>query len=172
MGLKPALFLLASLFLFPLAPWVGGGSPIAASSQDGVLSPAAGFTEKDLDNRTISLKKFRGRVVLLNFWGTWCPPCQAEIPAFRRLQDEYRGRLEILGAAVFSSDADVHQFYKDYQINYPVFMGSYDLMDKYGRVSAIPTTFLINKKGEIAQKIVGSRSQAQYEEMIKTLLAE
>ena len=169
----PRLPALAALFLLALSPriWAEGPAPTAGAAAS-PLPLAAAFTEKDLADKTVSLAMYRGEVVMLNFWGTWCPPCRAEVPALERLHDKYQGKLEIVGAAVFSSEADVGRFYEDYQINYRVFMGSYDLMDKYGQVSAIPTTFLINKRGEIAAKVVGSRSQAQYEELLGPLLAE
>jgi len=134
-----------------------------------VTAPA--FTDKDLEDETISLADYRGRVVILNFWGTWCPPCKAEVPALERLKAEYRGELEIIGAAVFSSEDKVRQFYSDFQMNYPVIMGSYELMDEYGQVSAIPTTFIIDREGRIADTAVGFRNQAQDEDMVKPLLA-
>ena len=78
----------------------------------------------------------------------------------------------IIGAAVFSSEAKVLQFYDDFQINYPVIMGSYELMYEYGHISAIPTTFIIDREGKIADTIVGYRNQAQYESLVLPLLAE
>jgi thiol-disulfide isomerase/thioredoxin len=148
------------------APWVPPG---ARPSGGTVTAPA--FTDKDLEDETISLADYRGRVVILNFWGTWCPPCKAEVPALERLKAEYRGELEIIGAAVFSSEDKVRQFYSDFQMNYPVIMGSYELMDEYGQVSAIPTTFIIDREGRIADTAVGFRNQAQDEDMVKPLLA-
>jgi thiol-disulfide isomerase/thioredoxin len=134
---------------------------------------APNFTERDITNTaTISLIKSRGKVVMLNFWGPWCPPCRAEVPALEKLQDIYRGKLLIIGAAVFSTEASVQQFYKDYKMNYPVIWGSFDLMEKYGKISAFPTTVVINKKGEIVSTVVGSRTKDQYEDMVKPLLSE
>lgn len=130
------------------------------------------FTEQDINDKgTISLNTYRGKVVMLNFWATWCPPCKAEVPALEQLQETHKDALVIIGAAVFSSSVDIDQFYKDYKINYPIIMGSYELMDEYGKISAVPTTILINKKGEIVGTVVGSRTQEQYEEILKPLLA-
>ena len=145
----------------------------AESPQDTVSRVAPDFSEKDIfDIDTITLKNYRGKVVLLNFWGPWCPPCRAEVPDLEILQNTYKGKLAVIGAAVFSSDAAVEQFYKEYRMNYPVIYGSFDLMEKYGKVYAFPTTIIINKKGVITAAIVGSRSRALYEEMLKPLLSE
>ncbi|MGA2641632.1 MAG: hypothetical protein ABSG21_12105 [Spirochaetia bacterium] len=80
--------------------------------------------------------------------------------------------LVIIGAAVFSSDADVERFSTDFAMNYPVIYGSFDLMDKYGRISSFPTTIVIDQKGAIVGTFVGSRTREQFEETLKPLLAE
>jgi thiol-disulfide isomerase/thioredoxin len=138
---------------------------------DPVVAPD--FTERDIHNvETISLANYRGKVVLLNFWGPWCPPCRAEVPALEKLQDAFKDKLVIIGATVFSPEAAVEKFYKDYRINYPVIWGSYDLMDKYGKVSVFPTTIIIDRNGVIADTVRGSRTREQFEAMLKPLLAE
>ena len=133
---------------------------------------AADFTEKDLKGKMISLHDLRGKVVMLNFWGPWCQPCRTEVPALEKLQDTYRGKLVVIGAAVFSTEGAVERFYKDLAMNYPVIYGSFDLMDKYGKISAFPTTILIDRKGAIADTLVGSRTREQFEELLKPLLAQ
>jgi thiol-disulfide isomerase/thioredoxin len=136
-------------------------------------SPAADFSEKDIfEKRTVSLRNLRGKVVMLNFWATWCPPCRQETPTLVALQKLHMGQLLIVGVSVFSYTTATEQFYKDYEIDYPVVYGSYELMEQYGKVSAIPTTFLIDKQGRIAARVVGSRTKEQYEDMIKPLLLE
>ena len=144
----------------------------AELSMGNIGDVAQDFSEPDLQERAITLKAYRGKVVILNFWATWCPPCKMEIPFLEDLENEHRGQLEVIGASVFCSYSDTQNFYKDYRINYPVIFGSYDLMLKYGKVRAIPTTFLISKKGVISFKVVGYRTKEQYEEMLKSLLAE
>jgi thiol-disulfide isomerase/thioredoxin len=135
-------------------------------------SLAADFTEKDLNGKTVSLHDLRGTVVMLNFWGPWCQPCRTEVPTLEKLQDKYRGKLVIIGAAVFSAEQAIELFYRDFSMNYPVIYGSYDLMDKYGKISAFPTTILIDRKGMIAGTFVGSRTKEQFEEALKPLLAQ
>lgn len=157
----------------PVSNTTGQVGNQAESLQTDASGIAPDFTEKDIkNNETISLNNYRGKVVVLNFWATWCPPCRAEIPALEDLQDIYKDKLVIIGAAVFSSTAAIEQFYKDYEINYPVIMGSYELMEKYGKVRVVPTTILIDKKGEIADNVIGSRTKDQYAKMLKPLLAQ
>ena len=146
------------------------GSQVRTARPDPAVAPD--FTEKDIHNvETISLNNYRGKVVLLNFWGPWCPPCRAEVPALEELQDAFRDKLVIIGATVFSAEAPVEQFYKDYKINYPVIWGSFDLMDKYGKVSVFPTTVIIDRNGFIADTVRGARTREQFEAMVKPLLA-
>ncbi len=79
--------------------------------------------------------------------------------------------MAVIGASVFSSDHETEKFFKEHGINYPVFYGSYDLMEKYDRVATMPTTFIIDRHGDIAVKVVGARSKEQYEDLIRPLLA-
>ena len=173
-------FVCAGVFL-GLAALLGGpgsgqvlaaeGTAIASAGPSAALSPAPDFSEKDIfGNRTIALKDYRGKVVVLNFWATWCPPCREEIPALKELESAHKGRVAVIGVSVFCSESSTEQFYKDYAVNYPMFYGFYMLLDAYGRVRSIPTTFIINQKGEIAVKVVGSRTREQYEELLKPLL--
>jgi cytochrome c biogenesis protein CcmG, thiol:disulfide interchange protein DsbE len=119
---------------------------------------------------TGSLASLRGKVVLLNFWATWCAPCREEIPALEALHRSHAGRVVVLGASVFSSDRDTEAFLREHGVDYPVFYGSFELMEKYDRVAVIPTTFVIDGKGEIAAKVVGARTREQYEAIIGPLL--
>jgi cytochrome c biogenesis protein CcmG, thiol:disulfide interchange protein DsbE len=165
-----ALVLLASA----LAPAVAFAEDTTAGTlSGGVSTMAPAFTEEDITGKqTVSLESYRGKVVMLNFWGPWCQPCLTEVPELKKLQAKYKGKLVIVGAAVFSSDDAVDLFYTDFSINYPVIHGSYDLMDKYGRISVFPTTIVIDRKGVIAARLVGSGTTEQFETALKPLLAE
>jgi len=149
-----------------------GASAAGAPDQSPAsLSAAPLFDEPDIYGRQrVALRALRGKVVVLNFWATWCPPCRGEMPALKAIQDEYRGRLTVVGVSVYSTYAATEQFMKDLAITYPTFYGSYELMEQYGEVGSIPTTFLINRNGEIVQRVVGSRSKDQYEALIRPLL--
>jgi len=161
-----ASIVLGLLFALPSA-WsaraAAGPSPVQPRR-------APGFSEKDIFGKdTIALRNYRGKVVVLNFWATWCTPCRDEVPALEALHAAHGGRVVVIGASVYSSEHDTEAFFKEHGVNYPVFYGSYELMEKYDRVATIPTTFIINKKGEIAAKVVGARSREQYEEIIRSL---
>jgi thiol-disulfide isomerase/thioredoxin len=160
----------------------GGGQALAAadkSTDSGgaarasrpVTAPA--FAEKDIfGKRTVALRNYRGKVVLLNFWATWCGPCRQEIPALKAIQATHEGQVEVIGIAVYSSDQDTERFHKSLDITYPVIYGSFDLMEKYDRVASIPTTFVVDRKGAIVARVVGSRTREQYEKMLEPLLNE
>jgi len=168
------LVISAFVLIWSAAAAVADTSPTDDNAApSGTPRMAADFSERDITGvHTIHLNSYRGKVILLNFWGPWCQPCRTEVPALERVQDEYKGRLVVIGAAVFSSDQAVELFYKDFAINYPVIYGSYDLMEKYGRVSAFPTTIVIDQKGDIVGTLVGSRTRDQFEEILKPLLAD
>ena len=168
-GLVVSLMLAAD----PGAGRAAEDAPSGAASQAKQPTPAPAFTEKDIfAKKTIALKKYLGKVVLLNFWATWCGPCKQEIPALMEIQASHDGQVAVLGVAVFSSDDDTERYTKDHRITYPVFYGSFDLMEKYDRVRTIPTTFIIDRKGAIAAKVVGARTREQYEALLEPLLSQ
>jgi cytochrome c biogenesis protein CcmG, thiol:disulfide interchange protein DsbE len=167
-----ALFLL--WLLIPTGSWSQDSS---ADEQDFTPlhagSVAPDFSENDIfGNHTIALKDYQGKVVVLNFWATWCPPCRAEIPALEALQNKYKSDLVVIGVSVFCSNTATETFYRDYRINYPVIYGYYQLMGKYSKVASVPTTFLIDSEGKVAARIIGSRTEAEYEHLLKPLLAK
>ena len=126
---------------------------------------------KDLDGRELTLQTYKGRVVLLNFWATWCGPCRAEIPSLIRIQEAYKDRLQIIGMDVDDDDAErLRAFAKDKGINYPVAMTSVPVRLAYGGISALPTLFVINQAGKMVQKHVGLFDPALYEIEVRALL--
>ncbi len=126
---------------------------------------------KDLDGRELTLQTYKGKVVLLNFWATWCGPCRAEIPGLIRIQDAYKDRLQIIGMDVDDNDAErLRAFVKDKGINYPVAMTSVPVRLAYGGISALPTLFVINQDGKMVQKHVGLFDPALYEIEARALL--
>ncbi len=116
---------------------------------------------------TVSLSNYAGQVVLVNFWATWCPPCRAEIPDLIALHEKYRGRFAVIGIALDQDGPDVvRRFIRENRITYPVIMGTPEVVQAYGGITAIPTSYLVNKKGEAVEQIVGYRPKDQYEELI------
>ena len=158
---------------------VAAGCGAAAAPQQGgkvirlVRNPDAApeFKLAGLDGKAISLAGVRGKVVLLNFWATWCGPCRAEIPDLIELQEKYKGQLQIIGLTVDDDDAGVIQHVVARTgINYPVAMASAEVRIKYGGIAALPTSFVLDAQGRVVQKHEGLRDPALYETEIRALL--
>ena len=115
-----------------------------------------GFTLTDLDGKKMSSTDWHGKVVLLNFWATWCGPCRAEIPDLVALQNKYRDELVIIGISEDEGPVDaVRKFAAQYKVNYPIAMTTPDIEKLFPGISALPTTFILDKDGKVAQKHVG-----------------
>lgn len=126
--------------------------------------PVADVTFQDLDGRTISTKDWKGKVTLVNFWATWCPPCREEIPALIKLQDAYRDQLQIIGVSFDEGSVDdVRAFVREHKINYPIAMSTAELQKGFPGVFALPTTFVVDQEVKTVQKHVGLISPAIYE---------
>jgi thiol-disulfide isomerase/thioredoxin len=114
------------------------------------------FTARTLDGHEISLASLRGKVVIVNFWATWCPPCREEIPDLVALQAKYKDQLQVIGVSQDEAPASmVAQFASEHRINYPVVMTSPDLERRFTNIHALPTSFVIDPDGRIAQRHVG-----------------
>jgi thiol-disulfide isomerase/thioredoxin len=151
--------------------------PLLASPQLPVIrfvrdpDPAPDFQLKDLAGKDLSLASVHGKVVLLNFWATWCGPCRAEIPSLIELQNRYKERLRIIGLVVDDNDQDaVKQVVDSEGINYPVALASDNIRLAYGGIPALPTLFVINSEGRVVQKHVGLFNPALYDTEVRALL--
>jgi cytochrome c biogenesis protein CcmG/thiol:disulfide interchange protein DsbE len=146
---------------------VSGGPPGA----EGTAAPA--FTLPDLEGRSVSLADFRGKVVIVNFWATWCPPCRAEIPDFVRFQAKYRDQgLAVVGLSMDAGGArDVRPFAAEHDINYTMLLGNDDVANAYGGIVGIPTTFVLGRDGKIVRKFVGYTDPKVWEVTLAPLLA-
>ena len=170
----------SSLRLFPLGllgvAILGLLFPMLASPQLPVIrfvrdpDPAPDFQLKDLAGKDLSLASAHGKVILLNFWATWCGPCRAEIPSLIELQNRYKERLQIIGLADDDDQDVVKQVIDSEGINFPVAMVTDKIRIDYGGVSALPTAFIINTEGRIVQKHVGLFNPALYETEVRALL--
>ncbi|MBI5474677.1 MAG: TlpA family protein disulfide reductase [Ignavibacteriae bacterium] len=136
------------------------------------LAPAPNFKLKTHEGKTVELAKLKGKLVVVNFWATWCPPCRREIPGFLDVYKQYKTKgLEIVGVALDQDGWSVVKPYVDQaKMNYPVVIGDFNLANAYGGVESIPTTFVIDKRGNIIQRHIGYMSKSDFENVVKGLL--
>lgn len=130
------------------------------------------FSLTDITGQSLKLSDFQGKVVVLDFWATWCGPCRIEIPGFIDLQRRYAGQgFTMIGISMDDSPEPVVDFYKELRMNYPVAVGNDRLGELYGGMPGLPTTFLIGRDGRIYAKHVGAYDISVFEAEIKELLA-
>lgn len=134
--------------------------------------PAPDFSLQDADGRTVQLSDYRGKVVLLNFWATWCGPCKMEIPWFVEFERKHKDQgFAVVG---ISMDEDgwqaVKPFVSKLGINYRILLGSDSIAQLYGGVDSLPTTFVIDREGRIAAVHIGLVSKSSYERDINEIL--
>ena len=119
-------------------------------------APAPAFTVRDLDGKELSSASLRGKVVILNFWATWCGPCRAEIPDLVALQEKYRDHVVVVGISEDEAPAEVvREFAARYKVNYPIVMKTPELAKGFPGISALPTSFILDRESRIVQKHVG-----------------
>jgi len=132
---------------------------------------APDFTLTQLDGSELRLSSLRGKVVLLDFWATWCEPCREEIPHFVKLQQKYGSQgLQIVGVSMDDTVDPVRPFAEKFQINYPVVMGNASIGELYGGVLGLPIAFMIGRDGRIGRKHIGATKPAVFESEIIALL--
>jgi len=147
----------------------GGGPRVIRFASN--PQPAPPFLGRDLDGNIVSTAEWPGKVVFVNFWATWCPPCREEIPILIDLQSKYKEGLQVIGVSLDDgSPDDVKEFAKMAGINYPIVMRSRELVAAYGGVPALPTSFVVNKEARIVQKHEGLFPPELYETEIRALL--
>ena len=132
-----------------------------------VHSVAPDFSVTTIDGKKLALSDYRGKIVLLDFWATWCSPCRAEIPRFVQLQDKFGAKgLQIVGISMDDSAEPVRQFYRDFHMNYPVALGGAKLGELYGGVFGLPIAFLIDRDGHILSKHIGATDPAIFDKEV------
>ena len=131
------------------------------------------FTMKDMNNRDVRLSDFKGKVILLDFWATWCAPCKVEIPWFVEFQQKYGpAGLQVVGISVDDTHEQLMPFVSQLKMNYVVLqgLGHDDVQDAYGPMWGIPVTVMISRDGKICAKHTGMSAKEAFEEEIKSLL--
>ena len=164
----------------PAAGKEAGSTPAGATRSQPVAldyftqaQPAPDFTLENLEGTAVSLSDFRGKVVLLDFWATWCPPCRKEIPHLKELHTEYGDDgLVILGIALdVKGRRVVAPFVEEHQLPYPIVLGGQEVSRAYGGVRNIPTAFLIDRDGLIRRRYVGYQDKDVFERDLRVLLS-
>ncbi|HTY59751.1 MAG TPA: TlpA disulfide reductase family protein [Bacteroidota bacterium] len=134
--------------------------------------PAPNFNLKNATGQSVELAKLHGKVVVVNFWATWCGPCRAEIPGMLDVYEKYKSKgLEIVGISV---DRDgwpvINPFVKKLNIKYPVVLGNGEVTDAYGGIDAIPTSFFVDREGRVLLRHVGYMSREDFEKAVRSFL--
>ena len=148
------------------------GAPAGKARVRFVKNPAAipELTMVTLDGRTITNKDLAGKVVIFNFWATWCPPCRAEIPDLVKLQEQYKDHLVVIGVSSDEGPTDaVSRFAADDKINYPIVMETPELTAAFPGIFALPTTFVVGPELKMMAKHVGQIRPAQIEAEARVL---
>jgi thiol-disulfide isomerase/thioredoxin len=163
---KTFILSVAILALFSLSKVLADNTP----GSEGSLAPA--WKLQDLDGKTVSSDDFKGKVVILDFWATWCPPCRAEIPGLIDLQKAYgKQGLMVVGVSVDQGGADVIKpFVKKFGMNYPVLVADDKVQQAFGGFDAIPVTLVIDRQGRIVKRHLGLTEKDEFEAEIKPLL--
>ena len=162
--------------LLTIAAFTSGLNPHGAAAKTAASPPAIGrtapnFSRMDLNHRKIELAAYRGKVVLLNFWATWCGPCLIEMPRFVEWQKQYGSqRFQVVGVSMDDTAPPVRTAYSRLQLNYPVVMGDARLGAAYGGIFGLPVTYLIDGDGRIRARYQGAADLKIVESKINSLL--
>jgi peroxiredoxin len=167
-GFAATLLAAVCMMIAPAAAQSPATAACAANGKPAKLN----FTFKDITNKKVSLSDFKGKVILLDFWATWCVPCKAEIPGFIDLQKKYGAKgLQIIGLSVDDSLPTAKKYADEMKMNYPVLLaeGKEDILNAYDPIPSIPVSFVIGRDGKICAKHVGIAPMAVFEKEIASL---
>jgi len=163
-----------ALLTLPADPWSSLGAFAAGGSCPANAKPAnLNFTLKDLNNKDVKLSSFKGKVILLDFWATWCGPCKVEIPWFIEFQNKYKQQgLEVIGVVTEDTLDKAKPFAAQWKMNYTILQGNErdDVDEAFGPMYGLPVTVLISRDGKICGKHIGLSGKDIFEKEIKSLL--
>lgn len=176
MGLQAAaIALLVALVALFAQSVLEGSATVAAELGDGKRPQAPNFTLPRLSGSgDVSLQSFRGKVVLLNFWASWCPPCQDEAPLFNQIQSQYGARgVVVIGVDSQDFTSAARSFARQYHVDYTlVHDSSNDVANRWGVSSGFPVTFVINRQGAVQQVFVTEVTGSMLQQAMRPLLGE
>jgi thiol-disulfide isomerase/thioredoxin len=143
--------------------------PVIAAGQSG---NAPALVLKDLRGRTVRISDYKGKVVLLNFWATWCPPCRAEMPDLIKWQREFRGRgLQVIGITYPPTELrEVRRFIRSIKVNYPILLGATKTKTLFDSEETLPITVVIDREGKVRERIEGILLDEEFEQKVRPLL--
>jgi thiol-disulfide isomerase/thioredoxin len=152
---------ITAMLLVALSPFVLGQGE----------NPAPKLELKDIEGRALRLSDYRGKIVLLNFWATWCAPCRAEMPDLIKWQREYKSRgLQVIGVTYPPEElAEVREFIKSIEVNYPIALGTEQTKAMFDNGETLPITVVIDKKGMVREVIRGIIFPEEFERIVKPL---
>lgn len=153
-----------------------GGRPESRRAEPNSDNPFVGkrapeFRLRDVEGNQVSLTDLKGKVVVINFWATWCAPCREEIPGFVKLQDQYGDDLAIVGISLdLNGPTVVPQFMEEFDINYLILYGDEEVSRAYGGITGIPTSFVLDRNLVVRRVYIGYRPHSQFKQDIDSLI--
>ena len=156
-----------------LGLYIAGRRTAAEPKPAAAGNAAPDFTVADINGHKLTLSDYRGKVVLLDFWATWCTPCREEIPHFVEMQEKYGPQgFQVVGISMDDDAKPVREFYQEYKLNYPVAVGDDKLADKFGGVFGLPINFVIDREGRIRSRHPGATDVSVFDREVSDLLGQ
>ena len=165
--MRKSIFTKAFILLMPLFILCACGRVRSEAA-----SAAPDVSLRDMDGKVVAISGFKGKVIILDFFATWCPPCRQEIPDFVELQKQYGAQAFTMVGVSLTPASDVRPFAEKAGINYPILIDNDEASKAYGPIRSIPTTFVIDKEFNIVKKYIGYTSKETFESDIKELLSK
>ena len=164
--MKSGIFRVAAAVVLSFSPFG------LAAAGPALPTPAPAWKLKDVEGKTVTSDQFKGKVVVLDFWATWCPPCRTEIPGYITLQKKYAADgLVVVGISMDTDGTEpVKKFIKEFGINYTIVMGNDDIVSAFSPIDGYPTTFIIDRDGLIRSKKLGRKPLADFEKDVLGVL--